>query len=96
MPKVDSIDSFQEVLKGWFRKPGETDEEYRGRINSGDYEISIPLFSVPKLIEEQEDRLHFDGAKQVNERKPDPPKRRACTCPRNGFANADCPKHGDI
>lgn len=67
MPKANSIDEMQEILKGWFQKPGETDDEYRERINSGNYEISIPLFGVPKLIEEQEDRLRFDQAKVVNE-----------------------------
>lgn len=94
MPKVNSIDELQDVLKGWFRKPGETDDEWRERINSGNYEISIPLFGVPKLMREQEERLRFDGAKPVEKIEPTPPKK--CKCPRNGFADPDCPKHGDI
>ena len=96
MPKANSIDEMQEILKGWFRKPSETDDEYRERINSGDYEISIPLFDVPKLMKEQEERLRFDNAKPAipddcfNPTMLEPP-------PRNGvyYANDDCPDIGD-
>lgn len=111
MPKVSSIDEMQKILEGWFRKPGESDEDYRARLNDPTNEISIPLFGVPKLMAEQEERVRFENAKPVervmglyhgDDDMPDvllgheKPKNPECKCPRNGFADPACPKHGDL
>lgn len=61
--KVKTIGALQDVLKKWFRQPGETDQQYRDRINNDpSTEISIDLFALPSMMHEQEEENGFESA----------------------------------
>jgi hypothetical protein len=70
MPKVQTVTELQDVLSQWFRKPGETDEQWRNRINNNpNLEISIPLLgkALPNMLHEQEDEIRFERAKPAED-----------------------------
>jgi hypothetical protein len=67
--KVNSFADLQAAVAKWMRKPGETEEQYRDRINNDpSNEISLNLFAVPEMIREQEEENRFEAAKPVEKK----------------------------
>src|SRR5579864_5901543 len=71
MPVVRNVNELQNVLKGWMRRPNESDEEYRNRINDPSNEISFDLFGLRDMVTEQIENERFNRARQAEPAIPD-------------------------
>jgi hypothetical protein len=62
--QVNSFADLQKAAAKWFRKPNETDEQYRDRINNDpSMEISIPMTALPQMAREQVEETRFESAR---------------------------------
>ena len=65
MPIVRNVSDLQNILKGWMRRPNETDDEYRDRLNDPSNEVSFGLPCFRDMVTEQIENERVERATPV-------------------------------